>query len=108
MGWGLEGRIIANPILDAKVRLDLLALGSKIKPWGIILDALDIASWVAEALSRGRLEIDYKIEIVFESQINLVGKKIGENPETGEPIYEKYGNIKYNLTDGGTIGDFSL
>lgn len=108
MGWGLEGRIIANPLIGAKVRLDLLALGSKIKPWGAILDALDLAVWAAESLSNGRLEVDYKIEIVFESQINLVGKKIGEDPKTKEPIYEKYGNIKYNFTDGGTIGDFNV
>lgn len=108
ISWELEGRIIANPIIGGNVRLDLLALGNKIKPWGIILDALDIASWAAESLSGGRLEIDYKIEIVFESQINLVGKKLREDPKTKEGIYEKYGNIKYNFTDGGTIGDFSV
>ncbi len=108
--WGIEGRIIAAPLIGAEVRLDLLALGSKIKPWGVILDALDIAAWAAESLSGGRLEVDYKIEIVFESEVNLVGRKIGEDEETGESTYEKYGNIKCNFAEGlkGTVGDFNV
>ncbi len=108
--WGIEGRIIAAPLIGAEVRLDLLALGSKIKPWGVILDALDIAAWAAESLSGGRLEVDYKIEIVFESEVNLVGRKIGEDEETGESTYEKYGNIKCNFAEGlkGAIGDFNV
>lgn len=108
ISWGIEGRIIANPIIGADVRLDLLALGSKIKPWGLILDILEISAWATEALSGGRLEVDYKLEIVFESDINLCGKKTGEDPETKESTYEKYGNIKYNFAERETFGDFSI
>ena len=56
------------------------------------------------------MEVDYKIEIVFESEVNLVGRKIGEDEETGESTYEKYGNIKCNFAEGlkGAIGDFNV
>lgn len=106
--WGIEGRIIANPLIGAKIRLDLLALGSKIKPWGIILDILDLAAWAAESLSGGKLEIGYKIKIVFEGDISLGGRKIGQDGETDEEIYEKYGNIKYNFIEKAKVGDFSV
>jgi hypothetical protein len=108
ISWGIEGRIIANPIIGADVRLDLLALGSKIKPWGIILDVLEISAWAAETLSGGNLKVDYAIDIVVESNISLVGKEIGVNTETKERIFEKYGNIKYIFNDKKTIGDFSF
>ncbi|MCL5247685.1 hypothetical protein M4I21_17870 [Cellulophaga sp. 20_2_10] len=106
--WELEGRIIADPVIGAKVRLDLLALGSKLKPWGIILDVLDLTVWAAEAFSRGNLVVDYRIDIVFESQIKLVGKKTGTDPKTGEPQYEKHANLKYNFTNGYLDPNFSL
>lgn len=75
ISWGIEGRLLANPIVAANIRLDLLALGSKIKPWGFILDVLDIAAWATETFSGGKLEVDYKLDIVFESEINICGKK---------------------------------
>lgn len=34
-------------------------------------------------------------------------KKTGEDPDTKEPIFEKYGNVKYNFSDKETFGDFS-
>ncbi|MGG6231139.1 hypothetical protein [Tenacibaculum sp. SDUM215027] len=83
-------------------------MGSKLKPWGVIIDALDIAAWLAESLSNGSLEIDYKIDVVFESQIKLVGKKTGTDPKTGEPQYEKYANLKYNFTNKYLDPNFSL
>lgn len=107
ISWGIEGRILANPIIGAEVRLDLLALGSKIKPWGIILDALNLAAWAAETLSGGNLEIDYTIDIVVESEVNLVGKQTGIDPENKEPIFEKYGNVKYNFAEKKSVGDFT-
>lgn len=85
-----------------------MALGSKLKPWGIILDVLDLTVWAAEAFSRGNLVVDYRIDIVFESQIKPVGKKIGTDPKTGEPQYEKHANLKYNFTNGYLDPNFSL
>lgn len=100
ISYELEGRLAADPLIGANVKLDILALGSKLKPWGLILDALDLASWAANVFSGGRVEFDYKIEVRFKAQIKLVGKKIGTDPKTKEPTYEGYANAKYNFADG--------
>lgn len=85
-----------------------MALGSKLKPWGIILDVLDLTVWAAEAFSRGNLVVDYRIDIVFESQIKPVGKKTGTDPKADKPQYEKHANLKYNFTNGYLDPNFSL
>ncbi|MGM5630915.1 hypothetical protein O2K51_08420 [Apibacter raozihei] len=97
--YELDGRIKANPILGANVTLDILALGSKFKPWGAIIDALDIASFVANLFSGGRIELEYKIEIRFYAEVKLVGKEIGVNSETGEKKYESEAKLTYNFLD---------
>lgn len=99
IGYELEGRIVADPLIGANVKLDILALGSKLKPWGLIIDALDLASWATNFLSGGRVELDYKIEVRFTARIKLVGKKTGTNEKTKEPEYEGYANLKYNFED---------
>ncbi|MGG6231142.1 hypothetical protein [Tenacibaculum sp. SDUM215027] len=88
--WELEGRIIADPIIGAKVRLDLLALGSKLKPWGVIIDALDIAAWLAESLSNGSLEINYELSFTLSSSIKLVGADSKDNTDTPTRITYNY------------------
>ncbi|GAA5094878.1 hypothetical protein GCM10023210_26950 [Chryseobacterium ginsengisoli] len=97
--YELDGRLKADPIIGADVTLDILALGSKFKPWGAIIDALDIASWLANAFSGGRLELEYKIEVRFSAEVKLVGKKI-KDAEGDEPaVYESEANMKYNFAD---------
>ncbi|WP_312389249.1 hypothetical protein [Chryseobacterium sp.] len=97
--YELDGRIKANPIIGAEVKLDILALGSKFKPWGAIIDALDIASWAANVLSGGHIELDYKIEVRFSAEIKLTGKQTGTNSETGEKEFASEASLKYNLAD---------
>jgi hypothetical protein len=99
ISYELEGRLVADPLIGANVKLDILALGSKLKPWGLILDALDLASWAANFFSGGRIELDYKIEVRFKAQIKLVGKKTGADPKTKEATYEGFANAKYNFVD---------
>jgi hypothetical protein len=99
ISYELEGRVVADPLIGANVKLDILALGSKLKPWGLILDALDIASWAANFFSGGKVEIDYKVEVRFTAQIKLIGKKNGTDPKTKKPTYEGFANARYNFGD---------
>lgn len=99
MSYELEGRIQANPIIGANVKLDILALGSKFKPWGAIIDALDIASWATNLFSGGRVELDYKIEVRFSAEVKLVGKKLKEAADGESASYEPQANFKYNFAD---------
>ncbi|MCV6631126.1 MAG: hypothetical protein OIF50_14835, partial [Flavobacteriaceae bacterium] len=71
--YTLNGKLLMNPIIGAQIKLDLLALGSKFKPWGVIIDALDIISFAADLFSGGAVALDYKIDLTFESSILLVG-----------------------------------
>lgn len=97
--YELDGRIKANPIIGAEVKLDILALGSKFKPFGVIIDALDIVSWAANVLSGGHVEIDYKIEVRFTAEVKLIGKQISKDPKTNEKKYAPEAHLKYNLKD---------
>jgi hypothetical protein len=110
IGYELEGRIVASPLIRANIKIDVLALGSKLKPWGLIIDALDLASWAANFLSSGKVQLNYKIEVRFTAEIKLVGKKTGTDSKTKEPLYEPDVNMKYNFGDkqlkfdGGIMG----
>ncbi|MGG6231136.1 hypothetical protein [Tenacibaculum sp. SDUM215027] len=90
VGWELEGRIKANPIIGANVKLDILALGSKFKPWGLILDALDIVSWLTSVLSNGKLEINYELSFTLSASIKLVGADSKDNTDTSTRITYNY------------------
>ncbi|WP_131725575.1 MULTISPECIES: hypothetical protein [unclassified Chryseobacterium] len=97
--YEVDARIKADPIIGAKVTLDVLALGSKLKPWGAIIDALDIASWLINFCSAGKIEIDYKVEVRFTAEIKLVGKKTKEETETEPAEYESEAKFTYNFAD---------
>ncbi|MCC9033511.1 hypothetical protein NAL32_21840 [Chryseobacterium sp. Ch-15] len=97
--YEVDARIKADPIIGAKVTLDILALGSKLKPWGAIVDALDIASWLINFCSAGKIEIDYKVEVRFTAEIKLVGKKTKEETKTEPAEYESEAKFTYNLAD---------
>lgn len=90
VGWELEGRIKADPIIGANVKLDILALGSKLKPWGAVIDALDIASWLTSVLSNGKLEINYELSFTLSSSIKLVGADSKDNTDTPTRITYNY------------------
>ncbi|WP_405266367.1 hypothetical protein [Cellulophaga sp. Ld12] len=92
IGYELEGRIIANPIIGANVVLDVLALGSKVKPWGAIIDALDIADFLLNFCSGGKIDLEYKIEVKFTAEIILCGSKSEDGLNTPA-------NIRYNFED---------
>ena len=92
IGYQLEGRLIADPIIGANVKLDLLALGSKFKPWGAVIDALDIASWLANFVSGGSLEISYELYVSLSAKIKLVGS----DSKDGE---DKPAKLEYNFED---------
>ncbi|WP_109852730.1 hypothetical protein [Aquimarina sp. AU58] len=90
-----------NPIIGANVTLDVLALGSKIKPWGAIIDALDIAAWLAEFCSGGKVELEYQILVKFTAEILLVGagSKDGNN---------KPAELTYNFASKKYAGNIAL
>lgn len=97
----LEGRLVADPIIGAKVKLDILALGSKFKPWGAIIDALDLVSWLANLFSGGRVEINYELYFELSAAITLVGADSKDGESTPA-------NIKYNFADEKFSGSIAL
>jgi len=97
----LEGRIVADPIIGAKVKLDILALGSKFKPWGAIIDALDLVSWLANLFSGGRVEVNYELYFELSAAITLVGADSKDGESTPA-------NIKYNFADEAFSGSIAL
>ncbi|MGS2737978.1 hypothetical protein [Sinomicrobium sp. M5D2P17] len=101
-GYELEGRIIADPLIGANVKLDLLALGSKFKPWGAIIDALDIASWLINFCSGGRAEISYELYFQLTSKILLVDANVKDD-DANQPA-----NITYNFENGRYNGSIGL
>ncbi|WP_326983149.1 hypothetical protein VUJ46_00960 [Chryseobacterium sp. MYb264] len=99
--YELDGRLIADPLIGAEVRIDILALGSKFKPWGAIIDALNIASWLTNVISGGDVELKYDLYFQLSAQINLVGT----GTKDGET---KPANITYNFADKKYEGDIAL
>ncbi|MFK7033052.1 hypothetical protein [Flavobacterium oreochromis] len=101
IAYELEGKIKANPIIGANVKLDILALGSKFKPWGAIIEALDLVSWASNVFSGGRVELDYELYFELKAEIKLVGagSKDGET---------KPAHMTYNFTDQKYKGDIAL
>lgn len=74
ISYELGGMIKADPIIGASVKLDILALGSKFKPWGAIIDALDIVSFCANLFSGGKVQLNYEMYFELSAQIVLVGE----------------------------------
>ncbi len=101
VGYELAGRLLMNPIIGANVTLDILALGSKLKPWGAIIDALDIAAWLAEFCSGGRMELEYEITLKFTAEILLVGT--GSADGNNKPA-----ELKYNFASKKYAGNIAL
>ncbi len=101
VGYELEGRLLMNPIIGANVKLDVLALGSKFKPWGAIIDALDIASWLLNFCTNGKAQVNYKIDIVFGAKIKLVGR--GSEDGTDKPA-----ELAYNFASKKYAGNIAL
>lgn len=99
--YELDGRLIADPIIGAEVKLDILALGSKFKPWGTIIDALDLVSWLANAFSGGKIEIEYELYFQLTAKINLVGT--GSKEGEAKPA-----QLKYNFADKKYNGNIAL
>ncbi|MBU3122023.1 hypothetical protein KN811_01285 [Sinomicrobium sp. 2019215] len=97
-GYALEGRIIADPIIGANVKLDILALGSKFKPWGAIIDALDIASWLANFLSGGAVELNYELYVSLTAKILLVGADSEDDENTPARVNYHFKDKKYDGT----------
>ncbi|MBL4746311.1 MAG: hypothetical protein JKY08_08070 [Flavobacteriaceae bacterium] len=92
VGYELEGQLLMNPIIGANIKLDVLALGSKFKPWGAIIDALDLVSFATEMLSGGSLQINYELYVQLTAKILLVGNESKDGVTTPA-------NITYNLKD---------
>ncbi len=90
IGYELEGRLIMNPIIGADIKLDVLALGSKFKPWGAIIDALDIVSWAVGFCSGGKAELDYKIDIIFSAEVKLLGTGSSDGSTTPADIHYNF------------------
>lgn len=99
ISYELEGKLIADPIIGASVKLDILALGSKFKPWGAIIDALDLVSWATNLFSGGSVEINYELYFQLTAKINLVGtdSKDGET----KPATLTYNFADKKITKGG-------
>ena len=97
--YELDLRLKAEPIIGAKVTLDILALGSDLKPWGAIIDALDIASWLINFCSGGNIELDYTVEVRFTAEIKLVGKKTKEADGDKPAEYDAEATASYNFAD---------
>ena len=95
VGYELQGRLIANPIIGANVKLDVLALGSKFKPWGAIIDALDIAAFLLEFCSGGKVEAEYVIEVKFTAEILLVGAGSKDGSNKPAELTYNFANKKY-------------
>ncbi|MBZ4188637.1 hypothetical protein [Niabella beijingensis] len=96
--YELDGRLIANPVIEANVKLDILALGSKFKPWGAIIDALDLASWLANLVSGGRLEINYELYVSLTAKISLVGSDSKDGTVTEAKVKYNFATKKYTGT----------
>ncbi|MCG8894497.1 hypothetical protein G1K97_12495 [Tenacibaculum finnmarkense] len=90
-----------NPVIGANVTLDVLALGSKIKPWGAIIDALDIAAFITEFCTGDKVELEYQILVKFTAEILLVGagSKDGKN---------KPAELTYNFANKKYAGNIAL
>ena len=103
--YELEGRVLMDPIIGADIKLDILALGSKFKPWGAIIDALDIASWLANTLSSGKLEINYELSITFTAKILLVAKGSTDGNNSPAELAYNFGTKKFkgNIALQGVI-----
>lgn len=97
--YELDGRLIADPIIGASVKLDILALGSKFKPWGAIIDALDIVSWLANLFSGGSVEINYELYFQLTAKINLVGMDAVDGES--KPATLTYNFADKKITKGG-------
>lgn len=67
----LKGKVKCSPVIGADLKIDLLALANKIPVYGDLVTALDVGTWVLEKLSFGTLEIDYKIDLTFYSNLSL-------------------------------------
>ncbi|MCD2426242.1 hypothetical protein LQ567_25880 [Niabella pedocola] len=96
--YELDGHLIADPIIEAKVKLDVLALGSKFKPWGAIIDALDLASWLANLFSGGSLEINYELYVSLTAKIRLVGSDSKDGATTEARVKYNFLSKKYSGT----------
>ena len=101
INYELDGTLIADPIIGASVKLDILALGSKFKPWGAIIDALDLVSWLTNLFSGGSVEINYELYFQLTAKINLVGT----DSKDGET---KPASITYNFEDKKFKGNIAL
>ncbi|GAA5094893.1 hypothetical protein GCM10023210_26980 [Chryseobacterium ginsengisoli] len=97
--YELDGRLKANLIIGADVILDILALGSKFKPWGAIIDALDIVSWLANLFSGGSVEINYELYFQLTAKINLVGMDAVDGES--KPATLTYNFADKKITKGG-------
>lgn len=91
----------ANPIIGASVKLDILALGSKFKPWGAIIDALDIVYWLANLFSvgSGSVQINYELYFQLTAKINLVGMDAVDGES--KPATLTYNFADKKITKGG-------
>ncbi|MFV0531641.1 MAG: hypothetical protein ACK5MD_09435 [Flavobacteriales bacterium] len=94
--YELDGRLIADPIIGAEVKLDILALGSKFKPWGAVIDALDIVSWLANVFSSGKVEIEYELYFQLTAKINLVGTDSSKGDVKPAKLTYNFKDKKYN------------
>ena len=101
VGYELAGRLLMNPIIGANVKLDVLALGSKFKPWGAVIEALDIASWLLNFCTNGKAQVNYKIDIVFGAKIKLVGTE-------SEDGTDKPAELAYNFASEKYTGNIAL
>ncbi|ANH82686.1 hypothetical protein A8C56_18410 [Niabella ginsenosidivorans] len=96
--YELDGHLIADPLLGANVKLDLLVLGSKFKPWGAIIDALDLASWLSNVVSGGRLEFTYEFYFQLSAQIKLVGNDSQKETATNARVVYNFASRKFSGT----------
>ncbi len=98
VGYELEGQLLMNPIIGANIKLDVLALGSKFKPWGAIINALDLVSWAADILSGGNLQLNYELYVQLTAKVLLVSSKSKDG--AANPASLTYNFLDKKITSG--------
>jgi hypothetical protein len=106
VGRKLEGYVKCDPLIGGNLKIDLLALADKIPVYGKLITALDLATWLANKITFGALEINYRLDLTFSA--NLAIAKAFVNWNDARPQGKKFdSDMNVSGTFGGRL-EFAL
>ncbi|MCO6564466.1 MAG: hypothetical protein J6581_03370 [Apibacter sp.] len=99
VGRQFEGYVKCAPLIGGNLKIDLLALADKIPVYGKLITALDLATWLANKITFGALEINYRLDLTFSA--NLAIAKAFVNWNDARPEGKKFDS---DMNVSGTFG----